>query len=125
MINDSGIRVEKAVNVNQILWDAKNKVAAGCIVSEDLGVDDGEGHKIAKAGTPVKGDLENRSEPFTAASGADVTGVLQHDVDVTRGSNNGSALIFGFVDLNKLEADVVAKITDDIKANLPMVKFLR
>ena len=42
--------------------------------------------------------------------GAPMSAVLLHDVDVTTGNANGTALIFGFVNVNRVEADVAAVI---------------
>jgi hypothetical protein len=44
--------------------------------------------------------------------------VLLHDVDVTDGNVNGTVLIFGFVNTNRLESDVQAKITSAVKTAL-------
>lgn len=126
MINQSGIRVEKAVNINQILFDVENKVAVGIRVSQSMGVEDTEtGHKIVKAGTPVSFDLEDRNTVAEAATSANVTGILQHDVDVTYGTGSGSALIFAFVNVDRLESSVKTLLTDDIKKALPMITFLK
>jgi hypothetical protein len=37
--------------------------------------------------------------------------VLLHDVDVTAGNANGTALIYGFVNVNRVDSDVAAAIT--------------
>lgn len=42
--------------------------------------------------------------------------VLLHDVDVTAGNANGTALIFGFVNVNRVEADVATAITTALGA---------
>ena len=42
--------------------------------------------------------------------------VLLHDVDVTNGNANGTALIFGFVNVNRVESDVATAITTAIGA---------
>lgn len=64
---------------------------------------------IAVTGTPVAGDII--SVAFTAAVDDKATGVLLHDVDVTDGDDNGTLLIFGFVNINRLDADVQTAIT--------------
>lgn len=48
-------------------------------------------------------------------------GVLRHAVDVTHGEATGTAVIAGFIDLDRLP-DVP---TDAIKASLPTIKFMR
>ena len=115
----------------QILFNvgADVNISVGIVVSDADVTANADGKKIVKAGTPLAGDLTNRTTPFTAsatASGAsNAVGVLLHDVDVTGGSNNGTLLIDGFVDLNKLDADVLTKITADVKSALIHVRFLK
>ena len=91
------------------------------VVSSALGVADGA-KSIVKAGTPVTGSLDARTTPFTAAvttSGAsNAVGVLLHDVDVTNGNANGTLLIFGFVNTNRLASTVQALITSEVKTAL-------
>lgn len=95
----------------QILFHTHPSDAVGVVVSAAAGVaDDETGKKIVKAGTPLAGDLTDRTTPFTQ-DGASAVGVLLHDVDVTEGDENGSLVIFGFVDLNKLDEDVVTLVT--------------
>ena len=56
----------------------------------------------------------------TAAVKADGTtalnAVLLHDVDVTAGNANGTALIFGFVNVNRVDSDVATAITTAVGA---------
>jgi len=110
MPNNSGIqRTDYGVR-NQILADVGNQSAVGCIVGDTLGVTVGN-RKIAKAGTPLRMDLQNTQTPAVLATASvAMVGVLLHDVDVTDGSNNGTALLFGFVNLNMVDADVQALI---------------
>lgn len=77
---------------------------------------DSEGRKIIKAGTPIGGTtnvLQNRQTELTVTNTADAAansqGILLHDVDVTDGQNNGTILIDGYVDINKLDVEVVAE----------------
>lgn len=134
MINQSGIRVEKAVNVDQILFNTELKVAVGVRIPQSMGVEDTDtGHKIVKAGTPIFFSLEARNTVAEAASTTGsgstevtkATGILQHDVDVTYGVGNGSALIFAFVNSDRLAASVKTLLTDKIKAAMPMITFLK
>ncbi len=115
------IKKETAVNVNQILFCTDPQVSVGVQVS-DTGITASNGKKIVKAGTPLAGSLEVRGTAFakaTTTSGAsNAVGVLLHDVDVTDGANNGTLLIFGFVDLNKVDATTAALITADVKTAL-------
>lgn len=105
----------------QIYFNAQNKMEVGVKVG-NAGVAVVGGKKILKAGTPLAGNLENRSVKFTQSTSegetSDAVGVLVHDVDVTDGDTNATMCIFGFVNLDRLETDVVAKIDDKCKAAL-------
>lgn len=64
---------------------------------------------IAVTGSAAADDMI--SVAFTAGVDDKATGVLLHDVDVTDGDDNGTLLIFGFVNINRLDADVQTAIT--------------
>lgn len=115
MLNKSGVTKTSYAGPRQILANVEMQASVGCVVPQTLGVAVGS-KKIAKAGTPVNVDLTNRTADAktpVGTTGAVVTmnAVLLHDVDVTAGKANGTALIFGFVDLTKVESDVATKIT--------------
>lgn len=63
---------------------------------------------IEVTGTAVAGDTI--TVVFTAAYETAPVGVLLHDVDVTAGSNNGTLLIFGFVNINRLDTTTAAAL---------------
>ena len=68
--------------------------------------------KIVKAGTPIKVDLMNLQTAAVKADGTTaMNAVVLHDVDVTDGNANGTALIFGFVNVNRVDSDVATAIT--------------
>lgn len=122
MLNNTGITKVSAVAPNQILFFAEPQVSVSVIVN-NTGISAGDdGKKIIKAGTPVTGDLTARGTAFTKASTTEgvsnAVGVMLHDVDVTAGNNNGTLLLFGFVDLNKLDTATAALITTEAKAAL-------
>lgn len=111
MLNKSGITKETLLNVNQILANVEHQVSVGCVVPQSLGVTVGT-KKIAKAGTPIKIDLTNLTADAAAADGTTaLNAVLLHDVDVTAAKANGTALIFGFVNINRCDSDVQGAIT--------------
>lgn len=116
MLNRSGISKTKLTATRQILANVNLQSSVGCIVPTSVGVAVGN-KTIAKAGTPIKIDLMNLN---TAAAKADKTtafnAVLLHDVDVTGGNANGTALIFGFVNVNRVESDVATAITTALTA---------
>lgn len=116
------IKTETAVNVNQILFNTDPQVSVGVLVS-NTGITAGDdGRKIVKAGTPLAGSLEARGTAFTKAATTEgvsnAVGILLHDVDVTAGAENGTLLIFGFVDLNKVDTTTAALVTAAVKTAL-------
>ena len=106
----------------QILFATQPSMSVGVVVGNAGVSADSEGKKILKAGTPLKGSLEARGTAWTLSadsSGSNPAGgVLLHGVDVTAGNENGTALIFGFVDLNKVDSSVTALITAAAKTAL-------
>ena len=117
MLNNDGITKTTYGATKQILANVDLHSAVGCIVTQSIGVTVGT-RKIAKAGTPIKIDFLNLQTLAIAADGTTVpfNAVLLHDVDVTFGNKNGTALIFGFVNVNRVEADVATAITTAIAA---------
>lgn len=111
MFNRSGIATTTYTNVNQILANVQMQSSVGCVVPQSMGVTVGA-KKIVKAGTPININLDSLTTAGSAvASGKPMNAVLLHDVDVTAGNANGTALIFGFVNLNRVDSDVKTKIT--------------
>lgn len=129
MLNQTGVRKETYGNTNQILFAVEHQVSIGVVVSKALGVAEGT-KKVVKAGTPLTGNLDARTTAFTAATAGSSTeasnavGVLLHDVDVTTGDANGTLLLFGFVNTNRIDAITKAKLTDTVKEAMPMIKFV-
>lgn len=78
---------------------------------------------ITPTGSPDDGD--KITVTFTPAGTTGVSAIVLHDVDVTDGNANSQVVIFGTIDLNKLESDVQALITADVKSALKMVQFVR
>ena len=124
------IKTVSGTSGTQILFATQPSMAVGVVMAQAGAT--GTTQKIHKAGTPVAGDLTARTTAFTVAadsgspSASNAIGVLLHDVDVTAGDENATVLIFGYVDLNKVESDVEAKITTTVKAALDgKVTFLK
>lgn len=116
MFNRSGIHTETGMAPVQILFDVQNQKGVSVRVAKAAGTAVGS-RTIVKAGTPLAGDLTNRKVAFTApvAAAEGVTakpavGVLLHDVDVTDGEGNGSLLIWGFVNLDRLDVATATKL---------------
>ena len=120
------IKKETAVNTNQILFVTNPYLAVGAVIT-DAGTNANEhGKKIVKAGTPVAGDLEDRTTAFTIATGENAknaVGVLVHDVDVTEGENNGTVMLLGAVNTERLDEETKELITADVKAALKTIFF--
>lgn len=127
MLNRSGVRKTTLTAPKQILANVELQSSVGCIVPQSIGVDVGA-RKIAKAGTPIKVDLANRQTVVTKAENTvPMNAVLLHDVDVTDGNANGTALIFGFVNINRLDSDVAAAVAtaQSIDGTSPLLTFMK
>lgn len=133
MLNQTSVTKTTGATRKTILVDEQNSTALSCVVANTGLSADSAGKKIIKAGTPLAGSLLARNTAFTVAkdtedSGSktsDAVGIILHDVDVTAGNANAQVLIFGFVDVSKLESDVVTKLTDAAKSNLRMIQFVK
>lgn len=68
MFNNTGIKRETAVAVNQILAFVNPQVSVGVVVNNTNISSDSEGRKIIKAGTPLYGDLTARTTAFTKST---------------------------------------------------------
>ena len=124
MLNQSEVTRRQGTTRKTILVDEFNSTALSCMVS-DTGVSEEGGRKLIKAGTPVAGDLQNRQTPFTvAADGTGAVGVILHDVDVTKGTANSQVVIFGFIDVSKLDETVVPMVTAAAD-KLKMIQFVK
>lgn len=127
MLNRSGITKSTYGAPKQILANVEWQNSVGCIVPQSLGVTVGS-KKIAKAGTPIKVDLTNLQTAVAAATGSvAMNAVLLHDVDVTAGNANGTALYAGVVNLNRVESDVATLINTAKSATgvSPLVVFIK
>lgn len=120
MLNRSGITKETAVAPSQILFNVQNQMSVRVIVDKTVGTAGEDGRKIVKAGTPLNGDLTARGTAFVSAKDTynPAVGVLLHDVDVTDGNANGTLLIWGFVNLNRMDSTTAGLITANRKTEL-------
>lgn len=139
MFNNPNVVKTTGAAPKQILLFTQPQVSVGIVVNQSAGATVGS-RKIVKAGTPLTGNLDARTTAFTSAATAatkigvtapspgdpvDVKAnvsnancVLLHDVDVTAGNANGTALLAGYVNTNRLESDVKALITAEVKEAL-------
>lgn len=114
MMNTPGITKVSATAPNQILFNVQNQVSVGIkLAKNDNNAQTIDGRKIVKAGTPLNGNLKARDTAFVKAvdSTNPAVGVLLHDVDVTDSDANGTLLIFGFVNMNRLDETTAGLIT--------------
>lgn len=122
MLGMKGIKKTDYGNVDQILIAPELSFAMGCVVSNAMGVQVG-GRKIVKAGMPLTGTL-GTATAMTEGSQENAVGILQHDVDVTDGDNNGSILVFGFVNMNRIDETTRAKLTTEVQGKLNKITFV-
>ena len=119
MLNQSGITKVNGTAPVQILFNVQNQMSVGVKIAKNFaGAVTENGRKIVKAGTPLTGDLTVRDTAFTAAGADNAVGVLLHDVDVTDTDANCSLLIWGFVNLNRIDSTTAAKINTGVKTAL-------
>ena len=114
--NSRGLTVTKGAAPRQILAVVDPQVSFTVQMNKAAGIEV-DGRKIIKAGTPLAGELTKRHQPFVPVNEGyenRAAGVALHDYDVTDGDIAGALLVFGFVDMKKMEEDVVAKITPEV-----------
>lgn len=123
MLNQTGVKKTVGIAPNQILVNPQLQFSVGVVVSKECAAKAvvENGRKILKAGTPLAGNLDARTTPYTIATAENVTGVLLHDVDVTDANANGTLLIFGIVNMNRLHTTAKAMMTDGMRAALKTV----
>lgn len=129
MLNQSGIKKTTGAAPVQILFNVQNQMSVGIKLAKNFtGAVTENGRKIVKAGTPLNGDLTARGTNFIAAKdettpgnsgdGKPAVGILLHDVDVTDADANATLLIWGFVNLSRVDSTTAALITANRKTEL-------
>lgn len=73
---------------------------------------------VVETGALVVGNVTEVTPADTGVQTSNANAVILHDVNVTAGNANATALIFGFVNTNMLDASVKAKITPAVKTAL-------
>lgn len=73
---------------------------------------------VETTGALVIGSVTEVTTADTGVQTSNANAVILHDVDVTAGNANATALMFGFVNTNMLDASVKAKITPAVKTAL-------
>lgn len=121
MLNQSGITKTTGAAPVQILFNVQNQMSVGIKLAKNFaGAVTENGRKIVKAGTPLNGDLTARGTAFVAAKDTSnpAVGILLHDVDVTDADANATLLIWGFVNLSRVDSTTAALITEARKTEL-------
>lgn len=120
MFNRPGIKKETLAAPQQILFNVQNQMSVSILVDKSMASVTVDGRKVVKAGTPLSGDLTARGTAFKAAvdTTAPAVGVLLHDVDITDNNANGTLLIWGFVNLDRLDSATAGLITATRKTEL-------
>lgn len=120
MFNRPGIKKETLAAPQQILFNVQNQMSVSILVDKTMASVTVDGRKVVKAGTPLSGDLTARGTAFKAAvdTTAPAVGVLLHDVDITDTNANGTLLIWGFVNLDRLDSATAGLITATRKTEL-------
>lgn len=121
MLNQSGITKTTGAAPVQILFNVQNQMSVGIKLAKNFaGAVTENGRKIVKAGTPLNGDLTARGTAFVAAKDTSnpAVGILLHDVDVTDADANATLLIWGFVNLSRVNSTTAALITETRKTEL-------
>lgn len=124
MFNQGGVKTTATTNVRQILFNTETFISTSIVVSATGVTAGADGKKIIPAGTPMAGDITKRGTAFTVGADTNAVGVLLHDVDVTAGNANGSLLLFGAVNLDRLDPVVKAKFTAAMITKLSRIFFL-
>lgn len=112
-MNKTGFQERKFNPHQTILFNDQHFLGIGVQVG-NTGVEAGaDGRKVIKAGTPLGSTdkvLEDRKSLVYPVKGDEegvtVHGVLMYDVDVTAGTVNNNLIIWGFIDLDKVEATI-------------------
>jgi len=119
------VRTKEYGNRKEIL--KFNDFVSTVVLVSDTDVAAVDGKKVVKGGTIVGGltktVLLNPGEAVgdknTVELGSGADGVLLYDVDVTNGPREGSMVISGYIDVNKIPAAPVAEVS------LPKITFMK
>lgn len=132
MLNQSGVTTKTFGSSKSILEDDKVFFSMSCRIKNEGITADENGKKIVYAGSPLSGDLKARDTAFVVAGKDDTpVGVVLHDVDVTGGTANGTVLVFGFVNMSKIDSAALSLLqvanTDTTKVidNLKHIVFVK
>lgn len=122
------IKTTDYTNETDILIAPELAFAIPVIVTNASVIEDSEGRKIIKAGTPLYASanvfLNRQTKMTTASTSNTVYGVARWDIDVTDGDTNATMLVAGYVDYLKLDSTVQTAV-DTASASLTRILFLK
>lgn len=120
---------EQVTSLLKMVATDKYNVAAVSGATDKIGftqkvvdASDTSGPTVTK--TSSTGAIGSVTKVTTADVGTTANAVLLHDVDVTAGKANGTALYIGVVNINRLDIDVQAKIVPGINT-IGAVSFIK
>ena len=114
MLNRSGIHSVTGAAPTQILGDVSYQSSVGIVVGSAVtNTKTQDGRKIVPAGVPLHVDMANLKTPAVTADSStnEANVVLLHDVDITDGDANGTGLVAGIVNFNRLDSVAKALLT--------------
>lgn len=126
-MRQTGIKTTTYGNIPQILANVELQHSIGIVVAGTITGQTINGRKVVRAGTPLYGNIDARGTAFvaetTTAGVSNAVGILLHDVDITDGNNNGTLLVFGFVNKLRIDSTTLAKITAAVQTALKNIVF--
>lgn len=128
-LNRTGITKTSAITPSGILI-APGQAICLPITATNTGITaDSDGKKIIKAGTPIYGSFESRNTPFvletTTTNVSNATAIALHDIDVTGGQANGTAVAMGSINVNAIDTTTAALLTAAVKTALNKIVFVK
>lgn len=127
MFNNGTVKKTTGAAPVQILATTEGMLSVGIVVAKELAVASGNG-KVIKAGMPLAGDLTARTTKFTEANadGSDVVGILLHDIPCNDNKDvNGTLLLAGMVNVDRIDSTTAGKLVAAVKKALPTIKFIK
>lgn len=83
-----------------------------------------DGRTIVKAGTLIGGGFTDAYNGQATIDTATPEGVNLYDVDTTDGRAEGAVVLFGFINTDVVDEDIVATYTEEVKQALPKIGFI-
>lgn len=114
MLNRSDIHSVTGAAPTQILGDVSYQSSIGIVVDSTVtNTKTQNGRKIVPAGVPLHIDMSVPKMPAVTADSStnEANVVLLHDVDITDGDANGTGLVAGIVNYNRLDPVAQALLT--------------